>query len=112
MSPFHASINFSNSGSIGVEAPFHHIYERGTCGIFIALGKIRRQQVIGDDGQMQTRDLIRTTISLDERICDGLYSGKAFSLFQYLVENSDELEKVPDLGPELLAQLQLKTVAE
>ena len=38
--PLRCSVYIANLGSIGIEAPFHHLYEWGNCSVFIAIGKI------------------------------------------------------------------------
>ena len=37
--PFYSSIWISNLGSIGADAPFHHLYEIGTTSIFMKIGR-------------------------------------------------------------------------
>ena len=39
VSPWHTSLFLTNIGSIGVESVYHHLYEFGTCSIFVAMGK-------------------------------------------------------------------------
>lgn len=107
--PFYASVFFTNVGSIGVDAPFHHHFNIGTCGLFIALGKVRRQRCIGDDGQVQTHDLVKVVVTFDDRICDGIYGGKSIELFKYYTEHPEELETAPTISQETLAELQLKS---
>ena len=38
-SPFHASAFITNLGSIGLDAALHHIYDLGTVGTFVSIGK-------------------------------------------------------------------------
>jgi hypothetical protein len=40
--PFFSTIFFTNVGSVGIDAPFHHNFEIGNCGIFCAIGKSAR----------------------------------------------------------------------
>jgi hypothetical protein len=37
--PFYTTVFFTNVGSVGIDAPFHHNFEIGNCGIFCAIGK-------------------------------------------------------------------------
>src|SRR5512133_2660425 len=48
--PFFSTVFFTNVGSVGIDAPFHHNFEFGTCGLFIAIGLIRSVNVIDKDG--------------------------------------------------------------
>jgi hypothetical protein len=105
--PFFSSVFFTNVGSVGIEAPFHHNFEFGTCGIFVAIGKIRKETGTGPDGQALERDLVKITFTFDDRITDGIYCGRAIDLLRSLVEDPAALEKEPDLTPELAAELAL-----
>ena len=57
MLPFYSSIWISNLGSIGADAPFHHLYEIGTTSIFMTIGKIQEQVVHSPAGD-ETRKFI------------------------------------------------------
>jgi hypothetical protein len=106
--PFWASIFFTNVGSVGIDAPFHHNFNIGTCGLFIALGKIRKERVWAEEGTAQERNTVKVTFTFDDRIVDGIYCGRAIDLFRGFVENPERLENPPDLPPELRAELMLK----
>lgn len=45
-SPWHCSVFLTNIGSIGVESIYHHLYEFGTCSMFVAMGKKRASTVL------------------------------------------------------------------
>ena len=93
--PFYSTIFFTNVGSIGVDAPFHHNFELGNCGIFCCIGKIR------DDNK------VKITFTYDERITDGIYCARAIDMVRDLVENPEKLEIPPELTPEQLSALGL-----
>jgi hypothetical protein len=93
--PFWSSMFFTNVGSVGVDAPFHHHFNLGTCGLFIALGKHRREAVLTDDGRSVFRDKMKVTFTHDDRIVDGLYAGRALEVFRSLIENPEPLEHRP-----------------
>jgi hypothetical protein len=105
--PFFSSVFFTNVGSVGIDAPFHHNFEFGTCGLFVAIGKIRKERVVGEDGKAETRDRVKVTFTYDDRIADGIYCGKAIDLLRSLVEDPAALEAPPTLSPEQLAELAL-----
>lgn len=106
--PFFASVFFTNVGSVGIDAPFHHNFDFGTCGIFIALGKIRKERIIGEDGKAVERDMVKVTFTYDDRITDGIYCGKAIDLLRSFVEDPAQLEAPPELTGEQIAALALK----
>ena len=49
-SPFHTTLFLTNSGSIGIESIYHHLYEIGTCSMFVSMGKKERKTVTSKDG--------------------------------------------------------------
>lgn len=106
--PFFATVFFTNVGSVGIDAPFHHNFEFGTCGLFIALGKIRKEVVLDAEGKAVTRDLVKVTFTYDDRIADGIYCGKGIDLLRSFVEDPALLETRPEISPELLAELGIK----
>ena len=106
--PFWATIFFTNVGSVGIDAPFHHNFNLGTCSLFIALGKIRGENVLADDGTVERRDRVKVTFTYDDRIVDGIYCGRAIDLFRGLVEDPAQLERPPELSPQQAAELMLK----
>jgi hypothetical protein len=106
--PFYSTIFFTNVGSVGIDAPFHHNFDFGTCSLFIAVGKIRREPVPAPDGTIQPRDRVKVTFTYDDRIADGIYCGRAIDLFKEFVENPETLETTPELTEELRTELMLK----
>lgn len=86
--PLYASAYFANLGSIGLETPYHHLYEWGTASLFIALGKIFRKDGARSDGHRY----ITMNITLDERIADGLYFAHTASLLARFIRKPEELE--------------------
>jgi hypothetical protein len=108
--PFFATVFFTNVGSVGVDAPFHHNFEFGSCGLFAAIGKIRKVVERGSDGTESEREKVKVTFTYDDRITDGIYCGRAIDLLRSFVENPGTLEAPPELTPELLAELALLPV--
>ncbi len=89
----HSSVFLANLGSIGINnAPAHHLFEWGTCSLFITSGKIKKEQVVSKQGEVSIKDVLNVCFSIDERIADGLYFSKVIKLFKKLVENPDLLQ--------------------
>lgn len=61
----------ANLGSVGMSPGFHHLYEWGTCPLFMMVGKVETRAVV-EDGQIVARDTLHVRWSYDERIDDGL----------------------------------------
>ena len=109
--PCFCSIFLTNVGSFGLDTPFHHLYERGNCPIFLAVGKVNSYNRLEADGSVSERKTLCLRYSFDDRIADGTYMGKTLELMRRFIENPDPLELPPDLGPEQLARLKLRPAA-
>lgn len=83
-SPFHSSAFITNLGSIGLDAVYHHIYNFGTVGIFLAMGKKNKRMVV-KNGVVEEEKTMNLKFVSDERICDGYYYAMAIrQFFRYL----------------------------
>ncbi len=105
--PFYNTIFFTNVGSVGIDAPFHHNFEIGNCGIFCAIGKLRKEQCLLPGEKIEVRDKIKITFTYDDRITDGIYCARAIDMLCDLVENPEKLEVPLELSPEQLEKLGL-----
>ena len=93
LDPMHSSIWISNLGSLGIDAPFHHLYEWGTTSVFMTIGMVQKAPVVAPDGTLAIKDTVNIALTIDERISDGFYFAKTIKRFRYLLEHPDELEK-------------------
>lgn len=89
--PFYCSVFVSNLGSIGVDAPFHHLYELGTTSFFLAIGKPSLQPVVTKSGSIEIRKIVNLNFTVDERICDGYYLARSLDRFLKFIENPETL---------------------
>ena len=91
ISPFHCSLFITNMMSIGLPKIYHHLYNFGTCSVFISVGKPERQTVtVG--GNAARRLMMPMGIVTDERVCGGAeYARGAHTLLSYL-KNPELLE--------------------
>jgi len=84
LSPFHTSVFLTNVGSLGIDAIYHHIYNFGTTGLFLAMGKKKKSYVYEDD-IIKEEKTISMALVADERICDGFYFASGFkALIKYM----------------------------
>jgi hypothetical protein len=72
--PLYASMFIANLGSIGMDAPFHHLYEWGNIPLFCAIGREK-------DGKLPFK------FTFDERVEDGLYCLKALDMLREILED-------------------------
>lgn len=90
-SPWHCSVFLTNIGSIGVESIYHHLYEFGTCSMFVAMGKKSRRHNMNKHGELVASKTILLKFVLDERICDGFYYASSMRLLSKILSNPESL---------------------
>ena len=100
ISPFHATGFITNVGSIGLDSIYHHIYNFGTIGIFVAMGK-KKKTYFYEDEELKEERVISFSFVLDERICDGYYFSNSVRLFNKYLKNPYLLEEKEDLSLEV-----------
>lgn len=91
-SPFHTSAFLTNVGSLGIDAIYHHIYNFGTTGVFLAMGKKKKAYIYDDDNVVQEKTISLAWVA-DERICDGFYYANALKSFYRYMKKPELLEK-------------------
>lgn len=89
-SPFHASAFVTNLGSIGLDAALHHIYNVGTIGCFLSIGK-KFKKVIKKNDEFIEGKFMNIGFVIDERICDGFYYAKAMRTFFRYISSPEKL---------------------
>jgi hypothetical protein len=87
---FYCSTFVANLGSVGMNAGFHHLYEYGTCPLFLMVGRIEDRPWV-DDGKVVVRKILHLRYSYDERIDDGLTSKGGIDSVRHVLENPDEV---------------------
>jgi pyruvate/2-oxoglutarate dehydrogenase complex dihydrolipoamide acyltransferase (E2) component len=92
--PLRCSAYIANLGSIGIEAPFHHLYEWGTCSVFIAIGKIKYMPISLEDGTLVSKKMVEVKVTLDERIADGYYFARSLELMESYLKNPESIENL------------------
>lgn len=90
-SPFHTSLFFTYLKSIDTNYIYHHLYDFGTTGIFVALGKTVKLPMVEGD-KVVVKKCCQLGYTLDERICDGLYFARSFKLLEKYLEDPHLLE--------------------
>lgn len=91
-SPFHTSAFLTNVGSLGIDAIYHHIYDFGTTGIFLAMGKKKKSYICEDDNIVEEKAISLAWVA-DERICDGFYYANAIKSFNRYLKKPELLEE-------------------
>ena len=94
-SPFHCSAFLTNVGSLGIGPIYHHLYEFGTCSMFLAMGNKHKMRIVKRAGEHIDKRLIGLKFVTDERICDGQYYASAMKLLRRLLSNPSLLMEPP-----------------
>lgn len=66
----YTSMFVANLGSVGMGPGYHHLYEYGTCPLFLMIGKVE-DRVVVEDGKPVAARILPLRFSFDERIDDG-----------------------------------------
>lgn len=90
-SPFHTSLFFTYLKSIDTNYIYHHLYDFGTTGIFVALGKTVKLPMVEGD-KVVVKKCCQIGYTLDERICDGVYFARSLKLLEKYLNNPHMLE--------------------
>ena len=78
--------------------PLHHNYEIGNASLFVSMGRIRRAHYLDGGGNVKERWELKVTYTFDDRIVDGIYSGKAMKLVQGFMSDPARLDEPPERG--------------
>ena len=99
LSPFHTSCFITNLKSIKGPSIYHHLYEFGNTGIFVAMGKEGLVPVVRK-GQIEVGKVMPYDMVLDERFCDGFYFVNALNDLKKMYNNPTSLtmrlEELPE----------------
>ncbi len=103
--PLYSTAYFANLGSIGLDTPYHHLYEWGNASIFVVLGKLFQKET-RQGSSYAHHHYINFKVTLDERISDGLYFARSAALFARFFSHPELLELPLDELRELLKKKQ------
>ncbi|MBQ7875354.1 MAG: hypothetical protein IJ306_09420 [Oscillospiraceae bacterium] len=95
-SPFHCSMFITNLGSLGIPPIYHHLYNFGTCPVFLAFGAKRTALEVQKDGSVEKHKYVDFTVVSDERITDGHYYANAFKQLDWILRHPDSLDNRPE----------------
>ena len=90
LSPFHNSAFVTFLRSIKGPAINHHCYDFGTTGLFLAVGKERVEPVV-ECGNLTTARVMELGITMDDRVCDGMYYVNSMRIIQNLFNDPNVL---------------------
>lgn len=94
-SPFHTSLFITNLASIRLKAVYHHIYDFGTTGLFIAMGQPEKRLVKTGE-VVEERKVLPIKVSADDRVESGYYYARCFREFKRYAGKPELLETKPE----------------
>lgn len=94
-SPFHTSMVITNMASIKMNSVYHHIYNFGSVGMFIGMGKRTARLSVDKDGKVTSSRVIPMGIVIDERLCAGATYAMAVHHWEYYMKHPELLEEPP-----------------
>ena len=101
--PLYTSVYLVNAGSLGIDAPFHHLYETGTASVFVSVGRAAPVPVVDAGGRVVARRCLDVVYTLDERASDGFYFARTAEVFRRLVATPSLLARTDVTVDEVLA---------
>ena len=93
LSPFHTSFFLTNLKSLGINHVFHHTYNFGTTGVFVAMGKEKIVPIYTRKGEVIPEKQMGFGLVSDERFCDGLYFAMSMRMLRKIIANPKMLER-------------------
>jgi len=90
--PFFTACFIANVGSLGLNAPYHHLYEWGTCSLFMAIGTAYEAPFKDKNSEISFRRVIDINYTLDERVSCSRFPYEALNSFRHYLEHPNELE--------------------
>jgi len=91
--PYNATCFISNLGSIKLNASYHHLINFGTNSIFAIVGQKEKKPVFHEDGTFELKEFLPISLTLDERIADGVYYAKSLRILKALLLKPELLDK-------------------
>ncbi|MFO0750105.1 MAG: 2-oxo acid dehydrogenase subunit E2 [Myxococcota bacterium] len=85
----YTSVFAANLGSVGMKAGYHHLYEWGTCPLFVMVGRAE-ERAFAENGQVVVKRVIPLRFTFDERIDDGLNAGHGIKAMVEVLEHPYE----------------------
>ncbi|MDR2896965.1 MAG: hypothetical protein LBV30_10020 [Propionibacteriaceae bacterium] len=90
--PLRGSAYIANVGSVGLDAAYHHMFEWGTCSLFVVIGKVEPKVMVGQGNVPVVKQAVNVKVTLDERIADGYIDAKALTLLETYLADPAQLE--------------------
>lgn len=91
--PYYTSVFFSNLGSIKMNANYHHLANWGTNSIFALITEKKWTPKYAPDGSYEMRETLELSLTIDERIADGLYFANTLKILRKIIDQPEILDQ-------------------
>ena len=96
VSPFHGTLFITSMGSLGIPPIYHHLYDLGTCPVFLAFGHKYTKYELNKEGETVARKYMDYKVVCDEGICDGFYYALAMKKLKSYMAHPERLDVPPE----------------
>ena len=90
--PYCSTVFISNLGSIRMSAQYHHLANWGTNSIFVIIGEKYKKRFLLEDDTEELREAVDLSVTVDERIADGVYFANSIHYLKHLLETPELLD--------------------
>ncbi len=91
--PYLSTCFVSNLGSIKMNAQYHHLINFGSNSLFLIVGEKYKKSILKEDGSFEEKDFLPLSLTIDERIADGVYYINSIKIFKSLLIRPEYLLK-------------------
>lgn len=92
INPYSKTCFISNLGSIKMNADYHHLSNFGTNSVFAIIGKKEAKPFFKEDGSYEMKKVLPFSLTIDERIGDGVYFANTIKVFKAYMLRPELLE--------------------
>ncbi len=90
--PYHTTAFISNLGSIKLKASYHHLTNWGSGSLFVVIDEKKKTPIFAEDGTYQMKETVNLSLTIDERIADGMYYSNSMKILRKLLANPELLD--------------------
>ncbi|HNC95313.1 MAG TPA: 2-oxo acid dehydrogenase subunit E2 [Myxococcota bacterium] len=93
--PLYTSIFMANLGSLAMGAGYHHLFEYGSCPLFLMIGRVEQAPMVVD-GEVKVRPRLHVRFTYDERIDDGLNARFGIEAMVQILKDPESFYGAPE----------------
>jgi len=91
--PYLSTCFVTNLGSIKMDAQYHHLINFGSNSLFLIIGEKQKKPILKEDGSFELKEFLPISLTIDERIADGVYYVNSIKILKALLMKPEYLLK-------------------